>query len=191
MRDATVWLNRQQLAESFDRDIKTIGKHINNVLKEGYDNSTVVKFATIQKERNREITREIEYYNLDVIISVGYRVKSKNGILFRKWANKILKEYLIKGYTINQARLEYLEKTVKLIDIDNRIDSKLDNNDAKEIIKVINEYSSALNLLDEYDHKTLVRSKEMSNNITPIVYRDCLNIITKMKFKNASNLFGI
>lgn len=191
MRDATVWLNRQQLAESFDRDIKTIGKHINNVLKEGYDNSTVVKFETVQKEGNREITREIEYYNLDVIISVGYRAKSKNGILFRKWANKILKEYLIKGYTINQARLEYLEKTVKLIDIDNRIDSKLDNNDAKEIIKVINEYSSALNLLDEYDHKTLVRSKGMSNNITPIVYRDCLNIITKMKFKNASNLFGI
>ena len=95
------------------------------------------------------------YYNLDMIISVGYRVKSKNGVLFRKWATKVLKDYMIKGYAINQKRLEYLEKTVKLIDIANRMDERLEGNDAKEILKVIGDYSKALDLLDDYDHRTL------------------------------------
>lgn len=94
-----------------------IGKHINNVLKEELDNSVVAKFATTAKDGK---TYQVDYYNLDMIISIGYRVKSQNGIIFRKWANKILKEYLIKGYAINQERLDYLEKTVKLIDIVNK-----------------------------------------------------------------------
>ena len=115
MRDETVWLNAYQMADLFGRDYKTIRKHINNALEEEGDYSTVAKFATVQKEGSRDVTREIEYYNLDMIISVGYRVKSKNGIIFRKWANGILKDYLIKGYAVNQKRLEYLEKTVKLI----------------------------------------------------------------------------
>ena len=94
MKDETVWLNAEQMSLLFDRDYKTIRKHINNALQEELDSSTVAKFATVQKEGNREVTRNIKYYNLDVIISVGYRVKSKNGIIFRKWANKILKDYL-------------------------------------------------------------------------------------------------
>ena len=98
----TVWLNRNQLAQLFDRDVKTIGKHINNALKEELDNSTVAKFATVQTEGNREIQRSIEYYNLDMIISVGYRVKSQNGVIFRKWATSILKDYMMKGYAINK-----------------------------------------------------------------------------------------
>lgn len=111
MQDETVWLNRQQLSELFDRDIKTIGKHINNALKEELkDIPTVAKFATVQKEGEREVTRNIEYYNLDMILSVGYRVKSSKGIIFRKWATKVLKEYMLKGYAVNQRRLEYLEK---------------------------------------------------------------------------------
>ena len=89
MKDETVWLNREQLSKLFNRDIKTIGKHINNALKEELDDSTIAKFATVQNEGNRTVTRNIEYYNLDMIISVGYRVKSKNGIIFRKWANRI------------------------------------------------------------------------------------------------------
>lgn len=99
----TVWLNRQQLAELFDRDVKTIGKHINNVLKEELNDGipTVAKFATVQTEGTRAVSREIEYYNLDMIISVGYRVKSKRGIDFRRWANNVLKQYLIKGYAVN------------------------------------------------------------------------------------------
>ena len=100
----TVWLNRQQLAELFDRDVKTIGKHINNVLKEELNDGipTVAKFATVQTEGTRAVSREIEYYNLDMIISVGYRVKSKRGIDFRRWANNVLKQYLIKGYAVNE-----------------------------------------------------------------------------------------
>ena len=118
LKDETVWLNRQQIAKLFNRDIKTIGKHINNALNEELkDIPTVAKFATVGKEGSRNVTRDIEYYNLDMIISVGYRVKSKNGVIFRRWANKVLKDYILKGYAVNQKRLEYLEKTVQLIDI--------------------------------------------------------------------------
>ena len=110
----TVWLNRNQLAQLFDRVVKTIGKHINNALKEELDDSTVTKFATVQTEGNREIQRSIEYYNLDMIISVGYQVKSQNGVIFRKWATSILKDYMMKGYAINKKRLEILNKTIAI-----------------------------------------------------------------------------
>lgn len=116
----TVWLNRNQIALLFDRDVKTIGKHINNALKEELDGmSTIANFATVQIEGSRRVTRNIDYYNLDVILSVGYRVKSKRGIQFRQWANKVLKEYLLKGYSINQ-RLLYMES---------RIDHRLSEHD--------------------------------------------------------------
>ncbi len=112
LREDTVWLNRQQIAELFHRDIKTIGKHIQNANAEELKGiPTVAKFATVQQEGNRLINREIEYFNLDMIISVGYRVKSKQGILFRQWANAVLKEYLLRGYVINQ-RVERLEQRV-------------------------------------------------------------------------------
>ena len=112
LEDETVWLNRQQLATLFDRDIKTIGKHIGNALKEELANlATVAKFATVQKEGERDVIRQIEYYNLDMILSVGYRVKSQRGIEFRRWANQVLKDFLLKGYSINR-RIEQLEKTV-------------------------------------------------------------------------------
>ena len=102
MKDETVWLTVEQMAELFGRDSTTIRKHINKILEEELDKSTVAKFATVQKEGNREVTRQIEYYNLDMIISVGYRVKSKNGIIFRKWATNILKDYMLKGYAVNK-----------------------------------------------------------------------------------------
>ena len=190
MKDETVWLNREQLSKLFNRDIKTIGKHINNVLKEELDSSTVAKFATVQKEGNRKVSRDLEYYNLDMIISVGYRVKSKNGVIFRKWANKVLRDYMIKGYAVNEKRLEYLEKTIKLIDIANRMDERLENNDAKEILKVIGSYTKALDLLDDYDHKTLNKPK---GNISKqqIKYEDCIEIITKLRFNEESDIFAI
>ena len=190
MKDETVWLNREQLSKLFNRDIKTIGKHINNALNEELDNSTVAKFATVQNEGNRKVTRDIEYYNLDMIISVGYRVKSQNGVIFRKWANQILKDYMIRGYAVNQKRLEYLEKTVKLIDIVNRIDEKLENNDAKEILKVIGNYSKALELLDDYDHKKLSKPKG-SDSEKQIKYEDCLKIINQLRFNEESNIFAL
>ncbi len=152
--------------------------------------TTVAKFATVQKEGNREVTRDIEYYNLDMILSVGYRVKSDKGIIFRQWANKILKDYMLKGYAVNQKRLEYLEKTIKLIDIANRIDERLEGNDAKEILKVIGEYSKALDLLDDYDHKTL---KKINGNTDErkIEYKECINIINKLRFNEESSLFAV
>ena len=190
MKDETVWLNANQMSELFGRDSKTIRKHIDNALKEELDNSTVANFATVQKEGNRNITRNIEYYNLDMIISVGYRVKSKNGIVFRKWANKIIKDYLIKGYAVNNKRLEYLEKTIKLLDIAGRIDGELSANEAQSIIKVINKYSNALNLLDKYDYKKVSKPKGTKNN-KKITYEECINIINTLRFNNYSDLFAL
>ena len=187
MKDESVWLNREQLSILFDRDVKTIGKHINNALKEELDDSVVAKFATTAKDGK---TYQVEYYNLDMIISVGYRVKSQNGVIFRKWANKILKDYMIKGYAINQKRLECLEKTVKLIDIANRANENLESADAKEILKVIGNYSKALDLLDDYDHRTLLKPKG-SNSKKQIKYEDCLEIIKKLRFNEESDIFAI
>ena len=190
MKDETVWLNREQMAKLFDRDVKTIGKHINNALKEELDNSTVAKFATVGKEGNRDVTRNIEYYNLDMIISVGYRVKSKNGIIFRKWANKILKDYLIKGYAVNEKRLEYLEKTVKLIDIASRNLEGLDEVGASDIIKVLQSYTKSLDLLDDYDHKSLTKPKGTKSD-EKITYKNCIDIIKTLKFNEKSDIFAV
>ena len=187
LKDETVWLNREQLAELFDRDIKTIGKHINNALKEELERSTVAKFATTAKDGKKYM---VEYYNLDMIISVGYRVKSKKGVIFRRWANGVLKDHLLKGYSINEKRLEYLEKTIKLIDIANRSSERLDNNDAKEIIRVIGNYTKALDLLDDYDHRNLTKIKGV-NSEEEITYDNCLNIIKELRFNEESNLFAI
>ena len=192
MKDETVWLTLDQLAQLFNRDKSVISRHIKNVFTEGEleAHSTVAKFATVQNEGNRSVTRDIEYYNLDMIISIGYRVKSQNGVIFRKWANKILKDYMIKGYAINQKRLDYLEKTIKLIDIANRIDERLEANDAKEILKVIGEYSKALNLLDGYDHGTI--EKPNGNlDLRQITYNDCVLVIKKLQFNNKNDLFAI
>lgn len=192
MKDETVWLNTNQMAELFDRDFKTIRKHINNAFKEEleYNDSTVAKFATLQSEGNRNVERNIEYYNLDVIISVGYRVKSQRGISFRKWATKVLKDYMMKGYAVNKQRLEYLEKTVKLIDIANRMDDRLESKDAKEILRVIGTYSKALNVLDDYDHRTLQKLKGKNSNLR-IEYNECLEVINKLRFNEESDLFAL
>ena len=137
MKDDTVWLNTGQMAELFGRDIKTIRKHINNALQEECDNAVVAKFATTASDGK---IYQVDYYNLDMIISVGYRVKSSQGVEFRKWATNVLKDYMIKGYAVNQKRLEYLEKTVKLIDITTRSNETNDEN-IREVLKVINNYS--------------------------------------------------
>jgi hypothetical protein len=122
IEEETVWLNRQQISSLFDRDVKTIGKHINNVFSEGelIEKATVAKFATVQKEGDRKVERQVEHYNLDVIISVGYRVKSKQGTQFRIWANNILKEYLLKGYAINN-RMNRLEDNLEVLN--NKVDN--------------------------------------------------------------------
>lgn len=183
-KDETVWLNRQQMATLFNRDIKTIGKHIKNAINEELSGtSTVAKFATVQLEGTRQVERLIEYYNLDVIISVGYRVKSKRGVAFRKWANSVLKEYIIKGYTINQQRLNQLNQVLRIM---KRSETALD---AKQVLTVVERYNKALDLLDDYDHQKLEKPK--GNKTTYILtYEECRKVIDEMKFSSDSKLFG-
>ncbi len=191
MKDETVWLSLDQMAKLFDRDKSVISRHIKNALEEELEkDSTVANFATVAKEGNREVTRNIEYYNLDMIISVGYRVKSKNGVIFRRWANKILKDYLLKGYAVNEKRLEYLEKTVKLIDIASRNLEGLDTVGASDIIKVLKRYTKSLDLLDNYDHKNITKPKGNKSK-EEISYKNCIDIIKTLKFNEASDLFAI
>lgn len=181
----TVWLTRNQIAELFDRDAKTIGKHINNALKEELDSSTVAKFATVQTEGNRSITRNIEHYNLDMIISIGYRVKSNRGIAFRKWANRILKDYMLKGYAVNEKRLEALNKTVE---IQSRMISSLIETPQNEVYEVVKRYTDALTLLDEYDHQDLKRPKG-TETVYRLSYKECRTLIDSMTFN--SDVFGV
>ena len=191
MKDETVWLSREQMSQLFDVDRTGISRHIKNIYSEAEldKDTTCAKFAHMGIDNDQEY--ETEYYNLDVIISVGYRVKSKNGIIFRKWATNVLKDYLLKGYAINQKRLVYLEKTVQLISIAGRIDSnEYKNSEAIDIIKVINNYSSALNLLDDYDYKRIIKPKGTKDN-NRITFDNCIKIIDKLKFNNNSNLFAL
>ena len=189
LKDETVWLTQKQMAELFDKDRRTITRHIQNIYKDGeLEEESVCSFFEHTAEDGKKY--KVQYYNLDMIISIGYRVNSKRGIIFRKWATKVLKDYMLKGYAVNQRRLEYLEKTIKLIDIANRIDDRLENNDAKEILKVIGEYSKALDLLDDYDHRTL---KKVKGNIDErkIEYSEYINIINKLRFNEESSLFAV
>ena len=189
LKDETVWLTQKQMAELFDKDRRTITRHIQNIYKdEELEENAVCSFFEHTAEDGKKY--KVQYYNLDMIISVGYRVNSKRGIAFRKWATKILKDYMLNGYAVNQKRLEYLEKTIKLIDIANRMEERLDNSDAKEILKVIGDYSKALDLLDDYDHRTL---KKIKGNIDErrIEYRDCIDIINKLRFNEESTLFAV
>ena len=190
MKDETVWLNKEQMSELFNVDRTGISRHIKNIYKEEEleKNITCAKFAHKGNNDNQEY--KTEFYNLDVIISVGYRVKSKNGVIFRKWATNVLKEYMIKGYTVNKKRLEYLEKTVQLIDIANRGSERINGDEAKDILSVINNYSKALDLLDDYDHKTIKKSKGKIDDLI-ITYEDCIKVINKLRFNNESVLFAL
>ena len=189
MKGDTVWLTQAQMAELFGKDRKTITRHIQNIYKDGEleENQVCSNFEHTAKDGKNYNT---QYYNLDMIISVGYRVNSKKGIVFRKWATKVLKEHLINGYTINQKGLEYLEKTVQLIDIATRANDRLENSDAKEVLKVIGSYSKALDLLDDYDHRRIEKPKGINSDIK-ISYDECMAIISMLRFNEESDIFAI
>ncbi len=155
--------------------------------KELSASSTCAENAQVQIEGNRRVTRKIKMYNLDMIISVGYRVKSQRGITFRIWANKILKDYLIKGYAVNNKRLETLNK---VIEVQNKMLASALNIDSFELEEVINKYTNALDLLDDYDHHKIVKPSG-SEVLYKIEYSEARKIIDSMKFGNDSNLFGI
>ena len=188
----TVWLTTEDISLLFGRDYKTIRKHINNILneKELDEKVVVAKFANTTKHGavdNKTQTHDVEYFNLDMIISIGYRVKSQRGIIFRKWANKVLKEYLIQGYSANNKRLKQLNKVIEIQN--NMLDSTL-NIDSYELAGVIKTYTHALDLLDDYDHQRLEKPKG-NDAIYKIEYSEARRIIDSMKFKNDSALFGV
>lgn len=180
----TVWLNRKQIAALFDRNIKTVGKHINNALKEELDASVVAKFATTVSDGK---TYQVDYYNLDMIISVGYRVKSPKGTAFRKWATSILREYIVRGCAVNDKRLKVLGK---LVEIQSNFISNALELDSKEVLDVVEKYARALELLDDYDHQVVQKPKQASKEIYHLSYDECRNLIDGMKFSNTSNIFG-
>jgi prophage maintenance system killer protein len=186
VKDETVWLTQEQMSRLFNKDRTVITKHIKNIFLE----KELDEESNVQKMHIANSDKPVSFYNLDVIISVGYRVKSKEGTRFRQWANKILKDYMLKGYAVNQKRLDYLEKTIKLIDIANRMDERLEDSDAKEILRVIGGYSKALNLLDDYDHRTLKKIKG-NNDDRQIEYKECIEVINKLRFKEESSLFAV
>ena len=187
MQDETVWLTRNQMAELFDRDVKTIGKHINNAIREELAGQVVVaKFATTTQHGaipGKTQTHMTDYYNLDVIISVGYRVKSQRGVEFRRWANSVLKDYILRGYAVNDKRINQLGHIVQIM---KRAENQLD---AHQVLSVVESYSAALDILDDYDHQTL--AKPRGNRATYVLtYDECRSVIDKMKFVSDSDLFG-
>ena len=179
----TMWLTQEEMARLFDVNVARISRHINNIFQEG----ELPKKGNLRKTQFTQSYKPIGLYSLDVIISVGYRVRSSRGIIFRKWANRVLKDYLIKGYAINQKRLDVLNKT---IDIQNRMLAYSLNVDKEELSKVINEYTRALDLIDNYDHQTLIKPK---GNLCDYVftYKEAKRIIRMMKFSETSAVFGV
>ncbi len=183
------------MTKLFGRDRTVITRRINNLFKYKELNKEEVcaKFAHTTEHgaiEGKIQTHMLDYYNLDIIISVRYRVNSKQGIAFRKGATNVLKDYVMKGYIVNKQRLEYLEKTVKLIDIVNRMDDRLENSDAKEILKVIGNYSKELDILDDYDRRTLTKVKGTTTDIQ-ITYEDYMKIIGELRFNEESNIFAL
>ena len=186
IQEDTVWLTQAQMTELFDTSKQNVSLHINNCFKEGeLDKGSVVKdFLTTASDGKNYKTK---YYNLDVIISVGYRVKSQRGIEFRRWANKVLKDYIIKGYAINDKRLEALQKTVE---IQAKMLATAIEGDSDEVLKAVNLYTQALTLLDQYDHQ-LLEKPEGNKPIYRITYTDCRTMVDRMEDSFKSDVFGV
>ena len=191
----TVWLTVDQLCTLFNKNKSTISRHKKNIFNEGEldEISSVAKNATQLKRydprtgKDRISNVEINYYNLDVIISVGYRVKSQNGIIFRKWATSILKDYMIKGFAVNEKRLEALDKTIQ---IQSRMLASALNIEEKEVLNVVEAYSNALTLLDDYDHGTIPKPDGIAS-VYQLTYEECREMIDSMKYGNDSDVFGV
>jgi len=195
----TVWLNQYQLSDLFETDRTSILKHLQNIYNTGelVEDATCAKFAQVRQEGKRNVKREVLHYNLDAILSVGYRVNSKQGTQFRQWATQRLKDYLVKGYVINQKRLEEaeskfqeLKQAVKLLE--SVVNTKeITGDEAQGLLKVLSDYAFALDILDQYDHQTLKISETEDKEIFKISYTEAIIAIEGLKTKfGGSNLFG-
>jgi len=179
MANDTVLLTANQMALLFDKDEKTVRKHVNNVFSDG----ELERNNNTQKMRVVGVKQPVPFYTLDVIISVGYRVKSQRGVEFRRWANSVLKQYILEGYAVNQKRISDLGKVVRLL---KRTEHSLD---AHQVLAIVEKYSEALTLLDSYDHQNMLRPK--GNAATYILtYEECRNVIESLRFGSESSLFG-
>ena len=179
VNEETVWLSANQMSVLFDRDEKTIRKHINNV----FSDEEVSRDNNTQKMRVDGVKQLVPFYTLDVIISVGYRVKSKRGVEFRRWANSVLKQYILKGYAVNDRRVAQLGEVIRIM---KRTENTLDS---KQVLTVIEKYSEALELLDSYDHQNMARPKG-SDATYVLTYEECMEVISNMRFGDESDLFG-
>jgi len=183
LENETVWLSSNQMALLFDRDEKTVRKHVNNVFKE----NELDKENNTQKMRVDGVKQKVPFYSLDVIISVGYRVKSQRGTEFRQWANKVLKQYILNGYVINEKRLLALNKTVE---IQSKIIANALEVEESEILRAVNLYTDALLLLDQYDHQALSKPSGRKS-LYRMTYSDCRTIINQLEDSFSSDVFGV
>ena len=187
----TVWLTQAEMAELFDVNVDTIGLHLRNIYREEeleastYEESSVVRF-----EGNRQVKRTIRIYDLDAIIAVGYRVKSRRGLVFRRWANTVLKQYLVEGYALNEKRLSALNRTVEVQRALLTHYAEGAGADSDEVIAVLDRFTSALNMLDDYDHQCLTKPKKSDKKVVYLDERECLELIRKTSFNQRGDLFG-
>lgn len=192
LEQETVWLSQVQMGELFTKDRRTISEHIGNVFKEKElsKKRTIRKFRIVQKEGGRSVERAVDFYNLDVIISVGYRVKSQHGTQFRIWATRVLRDHLLKGYTVNERRLRDLNQVVRLIaDVADRRD--LSGDEAKALLRVVGDYRFALDLLDDYDYQRVGTPPIGETMVHPLSYPEALRIVEQLRKRfGGSALFG-
>jgi len=188
----TVWLSQKMMSVLFQKDSDTIGLHLKNVFKEKElsEKSTTEYFSVVQKEGKRTVTRRVKYYNLDAIISVGYRVNSKRGTQFRIWATNVLRDHLVKGFTVNNRRLKELHQAVHLItQFAERRD--LSGDEAKALLNVVKDYTYALDLLDDYDHQKVVIADTTECKVKAVTYDESIRTINHLRVQfSASELFG-
>jgi prophage maintenance system killer protein len=189
----SIWLSQKQMSLLFDRDTDTIGLHLHNIYKEGELNklATTEESSVVQDEGGRQVRRKVEFYNLDAIISVGYRVNSKRGTQFRIWATRVLRDHILKGYSVNQNRLRDLNQAVRLIaDTANRRD--LSGDEARSLLHVVGEYNRALGLLDDYDHKRVSQPSGTGKVVHALGYQEALRIVAQLRSQfGESAVFGV
>ena len=188
----TIWLSQKQMALLFEKDSDTIGLHIRNIYKEGEldEAATTEESSVVQQEGRRKVLRKVRFYNLDVIISTGYRVKSRRGTEFRIWATNVLRQHLVQGYTANEKRLKALKQTLKLAaDISSR--TTLTGDEASLLLQTVSDYAAALDLLDDYDHQRVSIGRTSRRQAKPVTYAEVMDLIAVMRQKfEASAVFG-
>lgn len=199
VQSESVWLSQKQMSELFEKDSDTIGLHLRNIYKSGelIEKATTEKYSVVQKEGNRNVKRTIKLYNLDAIISVGYKVNSKRGVQFRIWANQVIKDYLINGYAINEKKLKAqidnlksLKETVLLLTKVTE-QKKLTGEESEGLLKIVSDYAYALDVLDQYDYQSLKISDTSDREIFRITYKDAIQKISQLrKLYGNSLLFG-